>query len=787
MSTFKSVFLLLFSYTTIFSQTIYVNGSLPTNGDGTSWATAFNNLDDAIAGSNLSTNEIWVAKGTYYPAKDRTGNSNPADNRTKTFHINKNLKLYGGFLGNELTISERIIGDNPTILSGDLGIPDNNTDNSYHVLIITGPSGGIIDGFIIQKGNAYYTENDNFSSSGGGIFYLPLSSASFNISNCIFNDNQAIVGGAIYSSPYQAITNCVFNNNKAIFGGGAIYIVNGQYIENCVFNNNKTGGSGGAIFNVSENYTTSHINNSTFFNNEASSYGNAIYHYIDVTYPTPQGAYCNIKNTIFKDANNGRKEIVLSGWGDMLGVVGDELFYYLNNCISDTDIPMYSYEAPTGLEKIIKTNFLIANPLFINESNPIGPDNKWRTADDGLRLKPCSPAINAGDNSFVPVDITTDIAGEPRIQLGTVDIGAYESNSNTLPTMAMENTSVTENQAGTTLYYNDCDKLTAKVVSPAASPGVIPIAGNTTAKVWNEPVPVNSLFVSRHYEITPQQNSLTATGHITLYFTQSEFDAYNDLPNHYYDLPAAPEDEASKAFLEVLKFSGVSNDNSGLPNTYSGSISKINPLDQDIIWNANENRWEISFNVTGFSGFFVRAILGLPLNLLSFSANHKNETIELNWKTANEVNTKSFEIERSEEGTKFIKIGTIASKNNSETNEYRFIDNQFSNFNSNTLYYRLKMIDLDGKFTYSKIVAIEMENDKSVTISPNPTSGKSTLNLGNKTEFLNTIATITNSAGIAIKQFKINKLTEEIDLNSLPKAVYLIKFVDGSTLKVVKE
>jgi hypothetical protein len=119
MATFKFIFLALLISTASFSQTIFINGSLPTNGDGTSWATAFNNLDDAIATSNLPTNEIWVAKGTYFPVKDRTGNLNPADNRTKTFHINKDIKLYGGFLGNELTISERIIGDNPTILSGE--------------------------------------------------------------------------------------------------------------------------------------------------------------------------------------------------------------------------------------------------------------------------------------------------------------------------------------------------------------------------------------------------------------------------------------------------------------------------------------------------------------------------------------------------------------------------------------------------------------------------------------------------------------------------------------------
>jgi len=67
------------------------------------------------------------------------------------------------------------------------------------------------------------------------------------------------------------------------------------------------------------------------------------------------------------------------------------------------------------------TGNINADPLFVNAADPDGADNIHRTADDGLRLQACSPAINAGTNSGAPA---TDILGNARV--GTTDMGAYE-------------------------------------------------------------------------------------------------------------------------------------------------------------------------------------------------------------------------------------------------------------------------------------------------------------------------------------------------------------------------
>jgi hypothetical protein len=349
-----------------------------------------------------------------------------------------------------------------------------------------------------------------------------------------------------------------------------------------------------------------------------------------------------------------------------------------------------------------------------------------------------------------------------------------------------------QNQIGITYYYTDCNNLIAKIISS----GNNPYNGPLEVTIGNWP---NSEYLSRIYSVRPINtlNGEIFSTKITLFFTQQEFNSYN-LTHPNLLLPINSLDiEGFKSNINILQ---ITDDPICSICTNITYLENIKPNFDDINWvpsnDSEGGRWEITFfvgNITlssNFSSFRLmtgREIMPLPLNLISFSAFLKNESTKLTWQTDNEVNTKSFEIERSEDGTKFIKIGTVASKNNFETNEYSFLDSQFDNQNSNAVYYRLKMLDLKGKFTYSKIVAVSLKNNKSISISPNPTSGKALLNLGNKTELINKMATLTNSSGIVFKQFKINKLTEEIDLSELPKAIYLVKFEDGTTLKVIKE
>ncbi len=128
------------------------------------------------------------------------------------------------------------------------------------------------------------------------------------------------------------------------------------------------------------------------------------------------------------------------------------------------------------------------------------------------------------------------------------------------------------------------------------------ITGTVTSKVWlTNP---ESTHVARRYEITPSSNPNTSTGKVTLYFNQSDFDAYN--ATNSVKLPTSPTDEAGKANVLIDKFAGTSSDNSGTTASYSNGHVTLTPIVENIKWNEKYQYWEVTIDTVGFSGFFVR-------------------------------------------------------------------------------------------------------------------------------------------------------------------------------------
>ena len=111
----------------------------------------------------------------------------------------------------------------------------------------------------------------------------------------------------------------------------------------------------------------------------------------------------------------------------------------------------------------------------------------------------------------------------------------------------------------------------------------------------------------------------------------------------------------------------------------------------------------------------------LPLTLLSFDAEKKGGKVETKWQTEQEVNTDYFDVERSINGVNFVSIGQVKANGLKQKSNYAFTDNTPPQ--SNTLYYRLKMLDKDGTFEYSKVKSISSKTSKGdLKIYPNPIS-----------------------------------------------------------------
>jgi hypothetical protein len=332
--------------------------------------------------------------------------------------------------------------------------------------------------------------------------------------------------------------------------------------------------------------------------------------------------------------------------------------------------------------------------------------------------------------------------------------------------------------SATTYASTNCE-----IIAKVTPSGSNPISGNVDTKVWIQslqPSATGSMFVKRHYEITPATNASTATGKITLYFTQQEFNDFNAVSP--IDLPTNANDILGKANLIVEKRAGVSNNGTGLPNSYTGVIVNIDPLDTDIIWNDGTQRWEVSFNTTGFSGFFVKTETSvLPIQWLNVNGNiNKQNLAKINWKV-NESNVLRYEIEKSTDGFTFEYLNTVISIGNGE-NDYSIIDKVKE---LDVVYYRIKQIDNTGVFSYSSIIKLLPFSSKQIAVYPNPVKNIVTVTLGNK--YLNSVAQITDLNGKTIKAFNIISTTFTIDIANFAAGIYLLKIDNGQTQKIIKQ
>lgn len=122
-----------------------------------------------------------------------------------------------------------------------------------------------------------------------------------------------------------------------------------------------------------------------------------------------------------------------------------------------------------------------------------------------------------------------------------------------------------------------------------------------------------------------------------------------------------------------------------------------------------------------FSPFTVTSgtSLTVPLRFLEFTAVPVSNDVMLKWTTADEVNASYFGIEFSNDGTNFIEVAQTKTRNRpgEQRYEYRHLAPV-----GNTLYYRIKQVDMDGKYQYSKIVRITRAMESMITIYPNPAS-----------------------------------------------------------------
>ena len=128
----------------------------------------------------------------------------------------------------------------------------------------------------------------------------------------------------------------------------------------------------------------------------------------------------------------------------------------------------------------------------------------------------------------------------------------------------------------------------------------------------------------------------------------------------------------------------------------------------------------------------VSSDFALPLTLLNFTAEKHNENVLLKWLVTAQINVSFFEVQRSFNGNDFVPVGRVASASNSNNNiSYTFTD-ELNSMYSGILYYRLRMVDADGKFSYSPVrwLSFRDDNNQQIQISPNPVTNMAVIRFG---------------------------------------------------------
>jgi hypothetical protein len=373
---------------------IYVDINAVGANNGTSWADARTDLQSALAVAG-DGDTIYVAQGTYKPTSET--------DRTISFQLKSGVKLLGGYCPDHVRDPAC-----KTILSGDIGIPGDKSDNSLHVVNGSGVDHtAVMDGFTITAGNADRLDiSEGYYGGGMFISYICIDEVCTDgnptLTNVTFSDNSAMLeGGGLYAlSSSLTLTDVTFTGNTAYSegpnpgdpprgDGGAIFFWAGAAtLTNVTISGNTAGGVGGGI--CVKNNARATLTHVTISGNMASGSGGGWY---------------------FNDENDPYMGPVVRNsilWGNSPDQIDNGRGYeHFSNSVVQGGCP-----DPDHLDC---TNIIDADPML----GTLG-DNGGYTQTIPLLFG--SSAINVG----VDYGVTTDQRGVVRPQGLGFDIGAYE-------------------------------------------------------------------------------------------------------------------------------------------------------------------------------------------------------------------------------------------------------------------------------------------------------------------------------------------------------------------------
>lgn len=303
---------------------------------------------------------------------------------------------------------------------------------------------------------------------------------------------------------------------------------------------------------------------------------------------------------------------------------------------------------------------------------------------------------------------------------------------------------------------------------------IIDRAGTSATAFWNN-VNANKLL-DKTFRVIPTNPNPSGTYDITLYYTAAEVTGWQTATGNTW-----------LGNAKIVKIKEPNQISSITPSSPASQLSNIEVNLASTPTTFGSDYIITGSFTTGFSGFGVGnpGTSVLPISLLSFTGQRNNNAVDLKWVTAFENNNNRFEIETGKQANQYYKIASVNSKGNSNSNQdYTYTDNMPV---TGVNYYRLKQIDNDGNFSYSRTIAVTFDaKGRSVTVYPNPAKDK--LTIGFAEPHADVSFRIIAMDGKEIKKITAGNVQRsyEVPVSELTPASYLIEIRSGIEKHVVQ-
>ncbi len=352
--------------------------------------------------------------------------------------------------------------------------------------------------------------------------------------------------------------------------------------------------------------------------------------------------------------------------------------------------------------------------------------------------------------------------------------------------------------AGGTSYRDGNCNLIANILPAGGSP--VSNAINTCIKLDTGATKrgTSVLYAARKYDIEPLLNPYpaTSTADVTLYYLQSEFNNFNlkATDSGHKLLPTGPADAAGISNLTLRQFHGTGTN----PSNYTGPSQDFTTASSGftVTWNATRSWWEVKVPVTAFSGFYLTAALVgvLPITIEYFKGVQVDNKHLLSWKVNCTSANVTFEVQRSTDGIHFTAINTTSATQARCSQPFDFTDEHPK---SGINYYRIKIIDIDGKTNYSNTISLILKTKgiELAGISPNPVTKNDAvlkINTGDKSQVNIVISDFTGRI-VSNQTAELLPGINQVILNtqSIAKGIYQVTTYSAGevpkTLRLIKQ